>query len=675
MNKTPNNLTTVLYFGRNAALPAQIKLHAGPLSLVFEAGDLRYIALDEYEILRRVYVAVRDQWWGTAPAILSNLQVTKSNSSFHITFDIDNKQADLDFFWRGQISGDAQGTINFRMDGEARSTFLRSRIGFCVLHPTRCRGVNCQISHVTGNRENALFPLLIAPQLVADGQINPVYPFADIRALQYEVKPGVQAEIRFEGEVFEMEDQRNWTDASFKTYCTPLNLPFPVEVLKGTRVSQSITVTLKHGAGELASAGQKPVQGPISVVLQVASDPQLLPRLGLGVASHGQLLSTIEVARMRALNLSHLRVELLLGGQHYEAALLQAWKEAEAIGIGLEVALVVTDAATVELAALRVAVDRIQPLVKSWLVFHERDEVTTRALVMIARNNLSSYDPRAKIGGGTNAYFTQINRNPLPLDALDLVSYSLNPQVHAFDNASLVETLEVQAATVKSARKMIGKALLQISPITLLPRLTVGGSGPAPAANPGQLPPQVDVRQMSLFGAGWTVGSIKYLAESGVENVTYYETSGWRGVMETELGSPLPDLFLSQPGSVFPVYHIFADIGEFAGGDVIPTVSSATLQVESFALHKGGKTRVLISNLTAVSQHVIVHNIEGQVRVRQLDEINAIEALCSAEEFRNNAGEGQLDTNPLKLVLRPFATVRVDSIPFGEEWGSFVQKT
>lgn len=78
-------------------MPAQIKLHAGPLSLVFEAGDLRYIALDEYEILRRVYVAVRDQRWGTAPAILSNLQVTKSNSSFDITFDIENKQVDLDF--------------------------------------------------------------------------------------------------------------------------------------------------------------------------------------------------------------------------------------------------------------------------------------------------------------------------------------------------------------------------------------------------------------------------------------------------------------------------------------------------------------------------------------------------------------------------------------------------
>lgn len=655
------NMNNILHFGREAALPAQIKLCAGPLSLVFEAGDLRYIALGNQEILRRVYIAVRDQVWGTVPPLLSNLMVSKSGSAFDITFDVDNKQADVDFFWHGKISGNTQGTIKFMMDGEARSTFTRSRIGFCVLHPSQCRGVDCQIGHVTGKLETASFPSLIAPQRVVGGQIHPVYPFADIRTLQYEVKPGVRAEIRFEGDGFEMEDQRNWTDASFKTYCTPLHLPFPIEVPKGTRVSQSITLTLQDGNDELHSVNKKPIQAPISVKLQAGSNLQPLPQLGLGVASHGQLLSTVELDRLRALNLSHLRVELYLGRPDYEATLLQAWREAKAIGVGLEVAIIVTEDATNELTSLRAAVDRIQPAVKSWLVFHEREEVSSRVLVVSARNCLSSYDSRAEIGGGTNAYFTQINRNPLPLDVLDVVSYSVNPQVHAFDNASLVETLEAQSATVECARHLIGKAHLQISPITLLPRFSVGGMGPAPIATPGQLPPQVDVRQMSLFGAGWTVGSIKYLAESGVDSLTYYETSGWQGVMETESGSLLPNMFLSLPGAVFPVYHIIADIGEFAGGNVVPTVSSEKLHVESFAMHKNGKTRVLLSNLTPESQRVVLHNVEGQVRVRQLDEVNAIDAMCLAEEYRNNAGETQEVTQFLELFLRPFATVRIDT--------------
>ncbi len=39
-----------------------------------------------------------------------------------------------------------------------------------------------------------------------------------------------------------MEDQRNWTDASYKTYSTPLALPFPVEIRAGETVEQTVTL-------------------------------------------------------------------------------------------------------------------------------------------------------------------------------------------------------------------------------------------------------------------------------------------------------------------------------------------------------------------------------------------------------------------------------------------------
>jgi len=39
-----------------------------------------------------------------------------------------------------------------------------------------------------------------------------------------------------------MEDQRNWTDASFKTYSTPLSEPFPRLVRTGDLVEQSLGV-------------------------------------------------------------------------------------------------------------------------------------------------------------------------------------------------------------------------------------------------------------------------------------------------------------------------------------------------------------------------------------------------------------------------------------------------
>ena len=94
-------------YGSDAPLPEQKPLRAGPLSLVFEAGCLRTIRLGEHELLRRVYVAIRDRNWGTAPDEISNLQIDASDDSFHITYDVRNRLGDVDFAWHGEITGDA----------------------------------------------------------------------------------------------------------------------------------------------------------------------------------------------------------------------------------------------------------------------------------------------------------------------------------------------------------------------------------------------------------------------------------------------------------------------------------------------------------------------------------------------------------------------------------------
>jgi hypothetical protein len=174
----------------------------------------------------------------------------------------------------------------------------------------------------------------------------------------------------------------------------------------------------------------------------------------------------------------------------------------------------------------------------------------------------------------------------------------------------------------------------------------------------------VDVRQMSLLGAGWTAGSLKYLAESSVHSVTYYETTGWRGVMETDAGSPLPEKFHSLPCAVFPLYHVLVDAGEFAGGEVIPTRSSDTLRADGLALRQGDRMRVIVANLSAEPQRVAVKNLSEQVRVRHLDETNVEQAMRSPEGFRAQPGELRpTSAGTLELSLLPYAAARIDSVP------------
>lgn len=648
----------VLYYGKDETLPEQVALRAGPLALVYEGGDLRYIKLGNREILRRVYVAIRDRNWGTVLPVLSNVKMDIADDSFRITYDVTNKEGDIDFFWKGTISGDSRGTLSFTMDGVARSTFLRNRVGFCILHPMELAGATCRIEHVDGAIEERDFPRYIAPQYVIDGEVKPVHPFNEMQAMSYRVGPGLWAEIRFAGDIFEMEDQRNWTDASYKTYCTPLRLPFPVEVKAGTQVNQSVTVTLKGAIPEAqAEATEK------GLTFSVGSSPAgPLPRIGLGVASHGQPLSQKELDRLKALNLSQLRVDLPLSQPDYQARLRQAAAEAKALGVSLEVAVILSDAAADELKALVNVLDQVKPQVWAWLVFYKGKSYTSEEWIKLAREHLARYDPSARLGSGTNAFFTELNRGRPPFGLLDLVCYSLNPQVHAFDNLSLAETLAAQASTVESTRQFCEGLPIAVGPVTLKMRFNPNATGPEPEPGAGELSPQVDVRQMSLFGAGWTAGSLKYLAESGPHSITYYETSGWRGLMETEAGSRAPDKFRSIPGAVFPMYHVFADVGEYAGGDVVPTTSSDSLLVDGLALHKDGKTRVILANLSPNPQQVSVQNLSQSVRVSYLDETNAEAAMISPEAFR--AAEGKLtrtNQGALELSLLPYAVVRIDA--------------
>ncbi len=100
---------------------------------------------------------------------------------------------------------------------------------------------------------------------------------------------------------------------------------------------------------------------------------------------------------------------------------------------------------------------------------------------------------------------------------------------------------------------------------------------------------------MSLFGAAWTLGSLAALSIAGATSTTFYETTGWRGLMETEAGSPLPQRFPSRPAEVYPLFHVFAAIAGF--DRVAPVPSDPRLAGLAF-FNAAGRRRLLLANLT-----------------------------------------------------------------------------
>ncbi len=139
----------------------------------------------------------------------------------------------------------------------------------------------------------------------------------------------------------------------------------------------------------------------------------------------------------------------------------------------------------------------------------------------------------------------------------------MNPQIHAFDDFSLMENLQAQPDTIATARSFAPGVRCYVTPVTLRPRFNAVAVTDQEFPD-GGLPWPVDVRQPSLFGAAWTLGSVAALAAAGADAITYYDTQGPAGVVEGPGGSPDPAEFFSRPDTPYPLAVVLADACELA---------------------------------------------------------------------------------------------------------------
>ncbi len=215
--------------------------------------------------------------------------------------------------------------------------------------------------------------------------------------------------------------------------------------------------------------------------------------------------------------------------------------------------------------------------------FRRRGLPLRRRYCTAAGEVLGGYDPAAMFAVGTDADFCELNVNRPSPGVANWICYSINPETHADDNDSIMETLEAQPQTVESARQVAGSSPIAVSAVTLKPRFNPYAIVAEALPEPGELPRQVDLRQASLFAAAWTLGSIAQLARAGAHSITYYETTGWRGIMPSSAERPPALDWPRERGSVYPVYHVLADVRELAAGRFLAVDSSQPQKVLGLA--------------------------------------------------------------------------------------------
>ncbi len=500
-------------------------LQSGPFQVLYQNGFLRQIRYQETEVVRMIYFALRDHNWGTFGQKIIDENIDNQGDSFVISYTCrhPNETEEPVFEWKATIEGSKDGTITFEINGVALQAVRRNRAGFCILHPIH--GTTEQpvtIFHDDDSKTVAHFPRFIAAQ----------DPFLNIRAMQWQAANGGGYRFDFEGDIFQTEDQRNWGDASYKTFCTPLSLPFPVQLQPGDTVWQRVVLRLIS----LPAASSLPGPDDDAVPIPKKID------LGIAASSESDKLSQPAIEALQSLHLSHYRIDLHLSATDWITHFSNHCENAALLGLPLEIALFSVGDFEKQLADF-IGVCRQNRLnVKHLLLFSPQGLVTPQPLIDIIPA-LKEQLPSVKIGIGTDYNFTELNRHRFEAGEADFVSCSFDPQEHASDDLSLMENTETVQYLIESAENLYGKPV-HLSFVSLRRRANPYATNPADFLLP--IEKQQDKRQKATFAKEWAQAVLQHLSQTRVVSVTMFRTVGELGLMNVE-------------GEKYPVFEALAD--------------------------------------------------------------------------------------------------------------------
>jgi hypothetical protein len=195
-----------VWYGRDETPRKPRVLRAGTLLAELHGCDLRYVRSGSNEVVRRIYMAIRDLNWGTLPVVLERHDVDEGDDSFLVRFEARNTKHEIDFSWTGTIEGTADGVVSYEMDGVSASAFPFAKIGLCIHHPLLETAGRLFRGSAPTTPVGGELPRLIGPQihLPQEGGTCRCSSLSRVRD-----RPSHSASLL--RAPFEMEDQRNWT--------------------------------------------------------------------------------------------------------------------------------------------------------------------------------------------------------------------------------------------------------------------------------------------------------------------------------------------------------------------------------------------------------------------------------------------------------------------------------
>ncbi len=457
-----------------------------PFEFLFDSGDLRKIKHDGQELIQRIYYAVRDEEWLNTPYTLMNYSSGEENGLLKISYELFFKRNRIKFSARFDVAI-GYNSIVLETNGTALSDFRKNRIGLCVHLPVSLKGIPCEITHWDGSRTTSFLPILVSPH----------QPFKNISEITL-IFSEFSILMKFEGDIFEMEDQRNWTDASYKIYSTPLDLPFPVEVKKGDTFTQKITVSL--------------VGLPQNPAITPNNEEKIVPAPDFGIFDLNNLNTPCKKNRFPLYVRVDFRLHEKTWREEYKSVLQKAGNFPQYYCM-----LYLSANYKEEMADFLHFVDNecLKEKIYSVALLSTEEFVLPDGVLGELTVILRGFLPAVRIGAGTDANFAQLNRNRPETCLLDFIFYSIQPQEHASDRLSLIENIMGQYDTVQTAKHFGNGKSIDISALSFFRRFN------ANVAVTASKEPMVDYEfRGTPFEAAWFIGALHQLVVAGVHAVT-----------------------------------------------------------------------------------------------------------------------------------------------------------
>jgi hypothetical protein len=611
-----------LLYGTTQTQPEERLLRAGPWSALLVDGALRDIRFGGIEVIRSIAYVVRDKDWGTCVPQTGGMKIDQDANAFRVSYTAlctnpDGQRVAYD----ATIQCDASGTLAYRATSKAASDFLTTRCGFCVLHPIDgVAGAPARVEHSNGAVEDSKVPELI----------DPWQPFKDIRAIEHRLACGLSIRVALTGDTFEMEDQRNWSDASFKTYSRPLELPWPYVIETGTRNEQSVELRVTTvESGDALSVAVAPGEGESegvdeANVIELAEGSESMPALGIAIAPDevDAALANLDLLAQLGPQQLSLHFDPLAGHSTDELTRFAQLQRVSAIPAVLECALPGVAAPLQELETIAAQICEagltLSGIVVSPAVHRQSNPPGSQSpycppldeVYLAARRVF----PALRLGGGMLSYFTELNRKRPPLMLVDWVTHATCPIVHAADDRSVMQTLQAVPHITRSCRALIGAQAYAIGPISLGMRQNPYGSRVMPNPHRQRIAMACDdPRQHAQFGAAWLAGYAAALAGAGLECLTLGALTGPRGLASA-----------AEETRRYPIFYVAQALARMAGKPRLVCHARHPREVACVAVRdERGNLKGVLANLT--SQPRTVRVISGKIALFELGPFDCVQ--------------------------------------------------